>query len=147
MMRGTTRWGCGMALVAAALAACGPQMRGGAPMLLAGSSWRLTELNGRAAVAVPDDGAPTLQFDASEPRASGNGGCNQYTGPYTQEGSSLRFGPIVATRRACVDKVANRQEMDFLAALHSTTRFTVAGGELVLYAGERPVAHFRSSGG
>lgn len=147
MMRGTTRWGCGLALVAAALAACGPQMRGGAPTLLAGSAWRLTELNGRAPVASPGDGVPTLQFDASEPRASGNGGCNQYTGPYTQDGSSLRFGPIVATRRACVDEAANRQETEFLEALHSTTRFRAVGGELVLYAGDRPVAEFRSSGG
>lgn len=146
MMRGM-RWGCGMAMVAAVLAACGSQMRGGAPMLLAGSSWRLTELNGRAPVAAPSDGVPTLQFDASEPRASGNGGCNQYTGPYTQSGSSLRFGPIVATRRACVDEAANRQETAFLEALHSTTRFTATGGELVLYAGERAVAKFQSSGG
>ncbi|HLM69210.1 MAG TPA: META domain-containing protein, partial [Longimicrobium sp.] len=92
-MKGLAR---GIALMAAvALVACAPAPGGGGgPVLLAGSEWRLAELNGRAPVAVPGGETPTLGFDASEPRASGNGGCNQFSGPYTQRGESLHFGPM-----------------------------------------------------
>jgi heat shock protein HslJ len=145
-MKGMAR---GMALMAAAaVAACAPALAGaGAPVLLAGSQWRLAELNGRAVPDVPGGEAPTLRFDASEPRASGSGGCNQFSGPYTQTGASLHFGPMASTRRACRDAAATRQEAEYLEALHSTTRISVADGMLWLYAGERAVARFSGKGG
>ena len=113
---------------------------------LAGSSWTLTELNGRAPVPAPAT-VPTLQFDAREARANGNTGCNLYNGPYAQNGDALDFGPLVSTRRACTDEAANRQETAFLQALGATTRFTRAAGVLVLYAGDQAVARFRTRGG
>jgi heat shock protein HslJ len=139
----------GMALMAAAaLAACAPAMGGaGAPVLLAGSEWRLVELNGRAPITGPGGETPTLRFEASGPRASGNGGCNQFNGPYTQTGASLHFGPMASTRRACLNEAATRQETEYLEALHATTRISVADGRLSLYAGERAVARFTANGG
>ena len=132
-----------------ALGGCmGPQASHGGSTAepLAGTAWVLAELNGQPPVAAPAV-APTLTFAADEPRASGNGGCNQFGGPYTQNGASLRFGPLVSTRRACADEAANRQETAFLQALQSTTRFSVSGDQLVLYAGDQPVARLRRSGG
>lgn len=148
-MRRMTGLGRGIALMAVvALAACVPGVQGaGAPMLLAGSQWRLAELNGHALASGSGGEAPTLRFDASEPRASGNGGCNQFNGPYTQTGGELHFGPMASTRRACADEGANRQETEYLEALHATTRITVHDGMLSLYAGERAVARFQAAGG
>lgn len=135
---------------ALALAGCmGPQTSGGSDAMepLAGTSWVLAELDGQPPVMDPGGGAPTLAFEASEPRASGNGGCNQFSGEYTQEGASLRFGPLASTRRACVDEAANRQEMAYLSALQSTTRAAMDGSRLVLYAADREVARLSRSGG
>lgn len=141
-MRRMVGWGRAAVLALVLLAAaCAPMPRGaGAPMLLAGSEWRLVELNGRAPVAAMGGEALTLRFDASEPRASGNGGCNLFNGPYTQSGESLHFGPMASTRRACVDEAATRQETEYLEALHSTSRISVVDGTLTLFAAERAVA-------
>lgn len=135
---------------ALALGACmGPRAAGGggAAEPLAGTAWVLAELNGQPPATAPSDRTPTLAFAADEPRASGNGGCNQFSGPYTQNGASLRLGPLVSTRRACVDEAANRQETAYLRALESTTRFVVSGDLLVLYAADQPVVRLRRSGG
>ncbi len=139
--------GCGLValVVGLALAACMPPRTpgtgGDAPATLAGTVWRLTELNGRA--PIPGGETLTLMFDPAGSRASGNGGCNQFNGPYTQAGASLRLGPLVSTRRACANAAANAQETSYLRALESTTRSGREGGSLVLYDGTRAVARFQ----
>jgi heat shock protein HslJ len=116
------------------------------PEPLEGTAWRLSELNGQPAVEV-GGAAPTLFFAAGEPRASGNGGCNQFNGPYTRDGGSLRFGPLASTRRACVDEAASAQETAYLRALESTTRYSATAERLLLYAGDQVVATlWRSEG-
>ncbi|HEU4883854.1 MAG TPA: META domain-containing protein, partial [Longimicrobium sp.] len=130
----------GMAL---ALAACvGPQgaAPGGTAEPLAGTGWRLEELNGRPPVTSQNVPVPTLMFAADGQRASGNAGCNQFNGAYTQDGASLRFGPLASTRRACADEAGNAQETAYLRALESTTRFSATAERLVLYAGDQVVA-------
>jgi heat shock protein HslJ len=131
-----------------ALAACTPPRVVGAGRAepLEGTAWRLWELNGQPAVEA-GGAAPTLSFAADEPRASGNGGCNQFNGPYTRNGESLRFGPLASTRRACVDPAGNSQETAYLGALQSTTRYSVYDDLLVLYAQNQVVARLRRSGG
>ncbi len=114
---------------------------------LAGTAWRLEELSGQPAVGLPGGGVPTLTFAAGEPRASGNGGCNQFAGPFTENGTSLRFGPLASTRRACLSDAANSQEAAYLRALESTTRFLVSGDVLVLYAGDQIAARLRRATG
>jgi copper homeostasis protein (lipoprotein) len=136
--------------VALALAACvGPQRAGPGWTAepLAGTAWRLEELNRRPAIAAGGDATPTLAFAAGEPRASGNGGCNQFNGPFTQSGAALSFGPLASTRRACVDEAGNSQETAYLRALESTTRFAVYDDLLVLYAQDQVVARLRRTGG
>ncbi|WP_420128592.1 META domain-containing protein [Longimicrobium sp.] len=143
MMRSLARYGRLLSLGAAfALAACAAPAAGpgGTAEQLAGTTWRLDQLNGQPAVALPGDGAPTLLFAADQPRVSGNGGCNQFNGQYTQSGEALRMGPLASTRRACVDEAGNRQETAYLRALESTTRFSATAEQLLLYAGDQVVA-------
>ncbi|HEX6373318.1 MAG TPA: META domain-containing protein [Longimicrobium sp.] len=131
------------------LAACmGPRAAGSAGEAepLAGTSWELAELNGQPAASASGVGALTLVFGA-DGRASGNGGCNQFGGPYTQDGAALRFGPLVSTRRACVDPAGNNRETTYLRALESTTRFSATAERLELYSGDQVVARlWRSEG-
>lgn len=141
--RAKTLVGLGMAL---ALAACAGLRQGGenadvAP--LAGTEWTMVSLHGRPPVSIRD--TPTLAFP-EESRASGNGGCNQFNGPYTQDGDILRFGPLVSTRRACIDTAGNRQESEFMGALRTTRSFSVSGDELVLQAYGREVLRLRRRG-
>ena len=146
-MRSPVRFGI-LALCAVVMAACAGSYAsaGGAAEPLTGTAWRLEELNGQPAVPVPNVGAPTLAFGA-DGRASGNGGCNQFNGTYTQDGASLRFGPLASTRRACLDPAGTSQETAYLRALESTTRFSISGDLLVLHAGDQVVARLRRSGG
>ena len=151
MMRSLARHGRPLWLgTALTLAACaGPRGAGpgGSAEPLEGTAWQLADLNGQPPVASQSVPTPTLAFAAEEPRASGNGGCNQFNGPYTREGASLRFGPLVSTRRACGDEAGNRQETAYLRALESTTRFSATSEQLMLYAGDQLVARlWRSEG-
>ncbi|HEU0014501.1 MAG TPA: META domain-containing protein [Longimicrobium sp.] len=134
-----------LALMVGSLGACLPVQAQGGTSPLAGTSWRLVELNGQRVVAGGE--TLTLVFDAAEPRVSGFGGCNEFFGPYTQSGASLRFGPLASTRRACLDPALNTQETAYLQALESTTRYAIEGGRLVLYKGNQVVARFVPAGG
>lgn len=106
------------------------------------STWRLAELDGRA--ALPDDAArrPWIRFAPDSGRVSGHLGCNRGTGTFTVDGSSLKFGPIATTRMACAEDALNRQETALGAALQATEAFEMRGDTLVLLAGSRPVARF-----
>lgn len=138
------RFACVAAAIA--LAACVGQSAGpgGQAVPLEGKTWRLEELNGRPPVPVAGT-VPTLTFAEQEPRASGNGGCNLFSGPFERHRASLRFGALVSTRRACADDAGTQQETAFLRALQSTTRYAVYGDLLVLYAEDQVVARLRRS--
>ena len=135
----------GLALVVLALGACLPARAQGGSMPLAGTSWRLVELNGER--VVPGGDPLTLHFAADEPRVSGYGGCNQFSGPYAQNGASLRFGPLASTRRACVDPALNTRETAYFQALESTTRYSIEGRQLLLHSGNQVVARFVPAAG
>jgi heat shock protein HslJ len=145
-MRRMMRSGGGLmlALVVVALSAAVPAQAQGGSTPLAGTSWRLVELNGQPVVG---EQPLTLVFAADEQRVSGYGGCNQFSGPYTQNGASLRFGPLASTRRACLDEALNAQETAYFAALESTNRYSIENGQLVLYRGNQVLARFAPSGG
>lgn len=145
-MRRMMRNGRGLllALVAVALGAALPLQAQGGNAPLAGTSWQLVELNGQP--LVPGGEPLTLMFAADEARVSGYGGCNQFSGPYTQNGASLRFGPLLSTRRACLEPALNTQETAYFQALESTTRYSIENGQLVLYRGNQVLARFDPAG-
>lgn len=144
--RAKTLVGLGMVF---AMAACAGMRQagegaGGDVESLAGTEWTMVSLHGRPPVSIRD--TPTLAFPEAS-RASGNGGCNQFNGPYTQDGDILRFGPLVSTRRACVDTGGNRQESEYMGALRTTRSFVISGDELVLRAYGREVVRLRRRAG
>lgn len=112
---------------------------GGSPMaLLAGADWRVEDIAGRG---LPDDAMATVGFHGG--RATGQTGCNAFTGALDLTGEALRFGPMAMTRRACAPALT-RLEADMMSALQETDRFDIApDGALTLMAGDKTLMLLR----
>jgi heat shock protein HslJ len=96
---------------------------------LNGTSWMLTQLQGKSIVSPP---IPTLIF--KDGQVSGNASCNSFGGSYQRGmGETLKFGPLMSTMMACVDPSAMAQESDFLTMLASVVSYRVEGKKLMLY--------------
>jgi heat shock protein HslJ len=73
----------------------------------------------------------TLQLGA-DGRASGRGGCNGYSGPYTLESDALSFDVLAATKMACAPAIMD-QEQRYFDTLGQVERYAVADdGALLL---------------
>lgn len=69
---------------------------------------------------------------------SGSIGCNRFTGQYELDASTLSFGPLAATERACAPAL-NQQEARVLAALNAVESWSLdETGALIL---EGPAPH------
>jgi heat shock protein HslJ len=112
-------------------AGCGGDTRS----LLTGVEWRVT---GMAGEDVPASTGQTLQFDADN-RISGSGGCNRFNTSYDL-GEGIGFGPIAATRRACINPEISRLEDQLFAALGTVISFEIGeDGVLTLFDENDPV--------
>lgn len=74
---------------------------------------------------------------AADGGVTGSGGCNHMRGTATLGRADIRFGPLAATRRACVPAVGD-QEARFFAALAATRHWQLdeARGKLRLLDGQ-----------
>ncbi|MEO6102201.1 MAG: META domain-containing protein, partial [Pseudoxanthomonas sp.] len=119
--------------------------------------WRLTDAtdaNGQRIEALFANVDKPLQLDFSEGRASISNTCNGMGGSYTVQGAQLAFGPMVSTKRACVDRklLALDQEagkrlqgsMTFVET-GDTLTLTSAAGDVLAFKGE-PTAESRYDG-
>ena len=109
---------------------------------LANTTWALQSLNVNQ---FPVGVIQTIEFSPAS-TVTGSGGCNQFNGPYTISGQSLRIGPLATTNIACDEGVA-AQEQAYLQALQSTTSYELSGNQLILRDGSgREVARFTRIG-
>ena len=115
-----------LVIVLAISAACSPTI---VRNPLAGTQWRLIELDGRA--PIPTGEPLTLRFDQGD-QAGGNSGCNLYGGSYRATNTALTFGALASTQRACLDPALNDQETAFYQALGAVVSYDLVGGQLVL---------------
>jgi heat shock protein HslJ len=100
---------------------------------LPGTSWNATGINnGRAAVTSLVQGTHVTLAFGKDGRASGSAGCNNYTAPYTVDGSKLRIGPAAATRLMCAQPGVMEQEQAFLKALETVTTVQFDADQLFL---------------
>jgi heat shock protein HslJ len=93
---------------------------------LAGSEWQVRDFAGN-----PVDVETWIAFKA-DGTVVGNGGCNQFNGGYTENGRSLQFGPIAATRKACPDPKMS-VEMDLFNAFDATREVVATHLVLALF--------------
>ena len=96
-------------------------------------SWEVTSLYTGNAISSPVAGsALTLKFTSDT--ASGDSGCNTYTGPFEVSGNdAITLGPFASTLRACADAAVGTQEQQYLAALALAKTYEVTGNQLTLF--------------
>ena len=114
-------------------------MPAGAP--ITDRDWVLVALAEQA--SPPPRGKPaTLRLEASTSRAAGFAGCNRFSASYTLAGDSLRFGPIMSTKMACVD--GDELERRFLGALPVVATYEATDSALILKGPGGPLARFHA---
>ena len=71
---------------------------------LAGTSWIVSSLDDAPSISAEAEGEEwpplSLEFSKNGQQVSGHSGVNRFMGRYTQNESSLVFGPLAMTRRA-----------------------------------------------
>lgn len=94
---------------------------------LAGTAWRVLELDGRSA----DPNVTSTLIFGPDGAVSGNGGCNTFRGDVAVVGATMKFGQMASTMMACED-AKSAQEALFHEALAQTVTHLVRGGKLTL---------------
>lgn len=128
-------------LAAGLLAGCGSGISLDEP--IEGPVWRLEQLGDDAVTPTGDPQRDAqVQFDRSNGKVSGSGGCNRVTGTFQRSGSTLKLGQLAATRMACTDPARGANEAQFFAALQSTTSYRLQGNSrmTLLDSGGRTLA-------
>lgn len=78
---------------------------------------------------------------------SGSAGCNDYGTAYTLDGTSLDFGDIAATEKACLTpEGVMDQEQRYLGALEDVTDYRISGTLLWLWTKDRRALAFSAQG-
>ncbi len=114
----------------------------GTPQSIFGREWTLVTLGDSDAPPGSGDRPATLHFDSAASRASGFAGCNRYSASYTIVGDSLRFGPAMATKMACMD--GDALERAFLPIIAEVTGFLAVDSTLTLTGANGTLASFRA---
>jgi heat shock protein HslJ len=121
--------GCAPPAAPPAASTPAPTPAAAAALSLIGTIWRLQDLGGTAAIPGVE---ATLEFPEAG-RAGGRGSCNRFFGTVEISGETIRFGPLAATKMACLDPAANAQEKKYLEALQAAERFAFDGPALLVY--------------
>ena len=110
---------------------------------LGGVTWTLISYGDPAAPLPALDGTlVTLVF--AESGASGNAGCNSYSGAFQYDNAAITFGTLTTTQIAC-DQPIMDQEAAYLNALASANSYVITGHQLqISYDGG--VLNFSSTG-
>ena len=107
-------------------------------------NWSLVSIGASADANGLASSGITLRFNSAKSVASGFGGCNKYSGKYTQHADSLKFSAMVSTKAACADATSGSIEMIYLATLPTVIGYRVDRTGLALYGGDGIVARFVS---
>ncbi len=95
-------------------------------------AWNVTGYNnGKQAVVSPIAGTTLTATFTPDGNVAGNAGCNDYSGTYKLDGTSLTVGPVATTRKACEQAVMD-QETAFLTALQTPTTVETSGPNVTL---------------
>lgn len=83
-------------------------------------------------VTATGDQQPWFRLSPAEGRVEGSTGCNAFNGPYHAGGTSVGFGPLAVTRRACTDPAVSEVEQRMLEVLQEADSYQIDGGVLQL---------------
>lgn len=74
-----------------------------------------------------------LRFNNEVKEISGNSGCNDFSGNYSQDGMAINVGQLMATEAYC-DEAVMKNESAILRAIKSTGTFNISEGILTLFS-------------
>lgn len=109
---------------------------------LLGVTWELMELDGQTIGPGANGYRASLRLD-DDGRATGNAGCNRFSGDYSLNGREVRFADLGMTRMYC-DGFMNLEER-FSAALRDARGWRIDDGVLELLADGRVLARLARS--
>lgn len=104
--------------------------------------WKLLELDGEAVTSPEGMREAHVILASSESRAHGFAGCNNFFGGYQIDGDKLTFSAMGSTMMACPEGMDTEQA--FLGALGQTTRYTISGQFLQIYADDQLLARLEA---
>ena len=88
---------------------------------LTDTEWWVEDIDGKGVI---DMSHTTLQF-LEQGGVAGDTGCNRYRGSAEVSGTSISFGPMAGTRKACAPSLMD-QEMKFYQAIAKVVSWEVA---------------------
>jgi len=112
------------------------------PPNLAGS-WQLITMAIQDGTAITYPTTAITLYFGSDGTVSGNGGCNNYNGPFvltgttTSKGQGITIGPLSSTKMNC--QTTSAQESQYLSLLADTMAYNVDGSQLSLTGNEQNV--------
>ena len=109
---------------------CGARM---VTVELQNTYWKLTRLDDQPVLLGDQQREPHMVLHSGDGRVAGFGGCNQLTGSYSVEGSTIAFSDIASTMMACADGADTERE--FSAALANARSWRMIGEHLDLFDG------------
>jgi putative lipoprotein len=109
---------------------------------LADTYWKVIEIGGGTVVTPEGMKEAHIILASAESRAHGNAGCNNFFGQFQSEGDTLSFSAVGSTMMLCPQGMDT--ERAFLEALGSTTRYTISGLFMELYAGDKLLARLEA---
>jgi len=108
---------------------------------LVDTHWQLDGIRtGDATSSVPPGPPPTLQITGGGAVAVTTG-CNTGRGTATVSGTTITFGPLATTRKACADPAARRTEEAVLAVLDGAVTSSITEQALTLTKGDRGLVY------
>ena len=96
---------------------------------LAGTNWQLTRLQGKKVNQIPTVTTASFTKGGS---IKGSGGCNSYSGSYSQDGKFLSISGLSSGSKSC-GKEIDALEQAYLSRLKSAVRFRIKGNNLTLF--------------
>ena len=104
---------------------------------IAGTSWTLDILADfhKEATQKP----VTITFD-KEGKVYGSGGCNSYSGTYFIEGKSIKFGPMMSTKMACMEGMKTEDKL--FEVFNNTNEYLMTNETLLLKKDGKVLASF-----
>jgi len=92
--------------------------------------WKLTRLADRPVTVSEGQREPHLVLGSQDAQLTGFAGCNRMTGSYSVDGSSIEFGPIAMTQKACL--AGMETEAAFKKALDAAVGYRLLAHHLEL---------------
>jgi heat shock protein HslJ len=111
-------------------------------VLLEGTSWQLDGIRSGASMSSVPTGtrAPTLLV-AADGSVTLDTGCNAGRSTATVSGSTITFGPVMTTKKACADRAGRETESAVLAVLDGAVEWSVTEKTLTLTKGDRGLVY------